>query len=769
LARLLPALGPAPPGRQDLARLQLAVQQAMTLVQPAGIALDDLHFADDATLEQLPALVAAGGHWLLALRGHEQPAALGRWMGQLDTAECIELGALDEAAVAELLDSLALPGMGAAAWAARVHRHSGGNPLFILETLRALLAADAPVGTALPLPDTLRRLVERRLAQLPPLALKLARVAALAGADFSVDLAAAVLELPHALDLLDAWRELEAAQVLHGRVFAHDVIFETVRDSLPAALRQWLHERIAGWLAAHDGAALRLAWHWRAAGVPGRAADAFEAAAREALAAGRLAEQARWLEAAAEAHGQAGQGAARFEALLARAIAAREAFAPEAALQAAEALFDAAVDDRQLAHAHLQVASCHNNSTRFDLALPEFEQAIVAATAAGDEQTAQHGRYLLAMASAHTLGLPEALRRLEPLLPWAEAQPDESLRHCFLSDLAIVCDQSDQRRRARGYFERALAYFDRMHETGNAAPTRTMFGRSLIVLGDLARARPLLEQAVRERGELSEGTGGPGIEALNLGRLYTELGRYAEALALLEPWLARLDQPGGEVVRGAMALVMARVHAHLGQAARALALMKLVPADTAFHQQATLRWTQALLQHDKPVERARLLDEALACYAGTDLPFLRLPIEFDRLACQPPADAVVRLRAGVAECERRELPAPQLLGRMRLVQVLLAQHDAATALLVARGVFAELADHNLPVGCYLPELYQACAGAAQAGGDTALARRCRDAAVQWIARVSQQHVPAPFRDSFAHRNPVNRAWLAATLSDAGNA
>lgn len=774
LARLWPALGPPAEGVLQPGRFRQALLHLLAQARPAGVALDDLHFADTSSLQHLPALVAAGGCWLLALRGHEQPAALAQWRDTLDVTRhaAVELGPLDAGAVHELLASLALPGIDASTWAPRVHRHSGGNPMFILETLRALLAGGLPQpGTALPLPDTLRRLVERRLAQLSPPALKLARVAALAGADFDVELAAAVLGLADPLDLLDAWRELETAQVLHERRFVHDVIFETVRDSVPAALRGWLHGRVAEWLAAHGGAALALARHWQAAGRPERAAAAFEAAAQQARQAGRLAEQARWLQAAADAHAQAGQSGPRFQALLQRAIAAREALSPEASLTASEDLVDAASSDLELAQAHLQVASCHNNSTRFDLALPEFERAAACASAAGDDNLAQHARYLHAMALPYVQGLPAALAQLLPLLPWAEAQPDPVLRHSFLSDLAILLDQSDQRQRARPFFERALAFFDATGDTSNAAATRAMFARSLLVLGDLGRARLLLEQAVRERNELADAADGPagqGLEALNLARVYTELGQYGAALALLEPWIERLVNADSGVVRGAMALVLARVHAHMGQTARALALTKLVPEPTQFHQQATLLWTRALLQQEQPVERARLLDAALACYADTDLPFLRLPILFDRLACRPGADAVARLREAVADCERRELPAPQMLGRMRLVQVLLAQGDTATALDAARGIVDDL-PRVQPVGCYLPELHQACAAAARAGGDMALAQRCHDAAVQWIAQVAQQQVPAAFRDSFAHRNAVNRALLTASLPGPGNA
>jgi DNA-binding SARP family transcriptional activator len=762
LARLLPALGEPAAGPLQPPRLQQAVLHALQRLQPAGVVVDDLQFADEATLALLPGLVAAGGRpWLLALRPQEQPPTVGSWL-QAQPHVLVRLAPLGVAAVTELLQTLALPGLEPAAWAPRLHRHSGGNPLFLLETLR-LLAVGPPQapGDALPLPDTLRQLLERRLAALSPPALKLAQVAALAGSDFSVDLAAQVLEV-HALDLQAPWQEAERQQLMAGTAFVHDLVLEATRDAVPQALRQWLHGRIARALAAHDGSAARCALHWRAAGEPAAAAQAFDHAATQAQAAGRLAEQTRWLEAAVACHQAAGQGDQAFELRVRLCIAAREAMSPQAALQQADALLEAATTDAQLAHAHLQLASCLSNNAQFAQSLPEFERAIAAATAAGEHELAQQSRYRAAMACAYVHGLPDALRRLEPLQAWADGLADESLRCCFLSDFAIVLDQSDQRRRALPLFERALAHFDRQGEVGNATPTRAMFARSLISLGRLQRALPMLERAVRDRRALSEGDGGMGVEALNLARVYCELGRYADVLTLLPPWVERLAGPDAEVSRAAMALVLARVHQCLGQPARAQAAFAALPAQLPFHQQASALWTRALLAAERPAERQHLLDEALAQFAQTDLPFLRLPIQFDQLAGTPGDAAVAGLRAAVAECEKRELPAPQMLGRLRLVQVLGRLDRRREALDVARGLVDDLAQCH-PVCTYLPELHAACAQAALAGGDLALAARCHDAAVQWVALVSQTQVPAAFRESFAQRNPVNRALLTATL------
>jgi hypothetical protein len=80
------------------------------------------------------------------------------------------------------------------------------------------------------------RLIERRIGLLSRDAVRLARCAAVAGQDFSVTLAAEVLDA-NPLDLADAWTELESAQVLRDGAFAHDLIFDAAR-AISSAMRR---------------------------------------------------------------------------------------------------------------------------------------------------------------------------------------------------------------------------------------------------------------------------------------------------------------------------------------------------------------------------------------------------------------------------------------------------------------------------------------------------------------------------------------------------
>ena len=96
---------------------------------------------------------------------------------------------MDLAQLTALVESLGLAEFDVARLAPALLKHTGGNPMFALETLKDLVlsgsAAAIDRGGRLPQPVTVGALVERRLAQLSSPALRLARVAALAGPDFT--------------------------------------------------------------------------------------------------------------------------------------------------------------------------------------------------------------------------------------------------------------------------------------------------------------------------------------------------------------------------------------------------------------------------------------------------------------------------------------------------------------------------------------------------------------------------------------------------------
>jgi predicted ATPase len=183
-------------------------------------------------------------------------------------AMLIDIEPLSGAAVGQLLETLEIEGM-----TTQMIRFTGGNPLFVLETVRHLQETGQLEGGwtgRLPPPSKVGSVIGQRLGKLSAHATSIIRVAAVLQSDFSPNLIAQVLE-ERPLDLLAAWQELESAQMLLGHAFAHDLIYETVRASLPPVVSTVLHARAAEVLTNANANPARIAQHWVQAGEPDKA------------------------------------------------------------------------------------------------------------------------------------------------------------------------------------------------------------------------------------------------------------------------------------------------------------------------------------------------------------------------------------------------------------------------------------------------------------------------------------------------------------------
>lgn len=236
---------------------------AVTLLAGLGrpLAVDDLQWADAATLELLRRLLAAGVPVRATLREHELPPAVAEWLALRDDEAAVPrlaLEPLDADAMAHWVARLA--GRPAPQFAAWLHGRCGGHPFLALELLRALFASgrlvDAGEGWRsdlaalsddfgeLAVPARIWSLLERRLAALPPATRALLAAAAVAGDARHPALLAAVTGQP-LLAVGQALAEAQAASLLDGHAFAHALWREALLRPLPDPVRQALH---AAWL-----------------------------------------------------------------------------------------------------------------------------------------------------------------------------------------------------------------------------------------------------------------------------------------------------------------------------------------------------------------------------------------------------------------------------------------------------------------------------------------------------------------------------------------
>jgi DNA-binding CsgD family transcriptional regulator len=345
LAAILPSVAapagrPAdPPAASERFRYHRALRALVDDVaadRPYALLLDDLHWADEASLEWVLHLLRrpprAAGALVLATRPGQ--VALRLLDGARGEGAHLPLAPLpDDAALA------VLEGLDDRARAQRIVAEAGGNPLFLNELAR--VASEPGDG----LPATIVAAVGREVAGLDEPVRELLGGAAVAGEPFDGPLAAIAAALPWdvAAEALD---ELVAVDLIRlsadGRTFRfrHPVVGRAVYDAIPPARRLTAHERVAAELARRNAAPALRAHHVERCAAPGdEAAAELLALAAEQSVATAPAVAARWWGTALDLmpHEPTPR---RGELLVARARALAAAGRPEEALHT----FDAARD-----------------------------------------------------------------------------------------------------------------------------------------------------------------------------------------------------------------------------------------------------------------------------------------------------------------------------------------------------------------------------------------------------------------------------------------
>lgn len=292
VARLLPELLVERPGLPTPERIteswqrqhffEALARSIFINAQPQVLVIDDIQWTDQETLAWLryllryppraPLLVAAtirsteidSSHplisWLIDFRGTDQLTE-------------IELRPLDEHDTA-LLAAYIAGGELNPDTASQLYRETEGNPLFIVETVRAGEIKDTiKQGTSLS--PKIQTVIESRLAQLSPSARRIANLAAVIGRAFAFDV---LTEASHEDEdwlvrgLDELWqRRIIREQSDNDYDFSHNKIREIVYNSLSAANRRLLHRRIAGamesvYAANLDNFSKQIALQYEAAG-----------------------------------------------------------------------------------------------------------------------------------------------------------------------------------------------------------------------------------------------------------------------------------------------------------------------------------------------------------------------------------------------------------------------------------------------------------------------------------------------------------------------
>ncbi len=279
----------------DISDAIVRTLQRWSAQRPLLVCLEDLHWSDDESLVVLDHLLASAATsplsviatWRdtdIAAEAAQSPATRPRLLADVARAvgdRRVRLEGLGESDLNDMYRNLRggeLP----SADIRRLAEHTGGNPLFATELIRAGIDGDlAPT-------DTIREVVLRRLDPLPTQAGAILAAAALCHPSVDESMLSDISghhddTLSECLEAALAARLIEDNPRRFGHYrFTHDLLAETLAGTLPRRRRSELHARIGRLLEQRRAPSAEIAHHY----LRGRTAGCWLSAARFAHVAG---------------------------------------------------------------------------------------------------------------------------------------------------------------------------------------------------------------------------------------------------------------------------------------------------------------------------------------------------------------------------------------------------------------------------------------------------------------------------------------------------
>jgi DNA-binding SARP family transcriptional activator/biotin operon repressor len=530
---------------EEAGRMREAIGRAIVglgRITPHLLILDDFQWADDDTIGAVSDLAVAiqDAPVVLCLSYRAQAARDRRavWDGlrRIDTlgrVRRVTVEPLSQAETAELI-RVSSAARGDAALVDRIYRETGGNPLFVLETLRALhehnvaLAADGEAVDEFPLPATVQDLISRRLRSLATADRAVLDLFAVAGLEADAAVIADAMDRPRP-EFFEGLDVLVSRGILferdHRYRFRHEQVRRVVLEDM-AGRRSDLHQAVAAALERlTPGDSEAIAHHLVEAGLGG-------AARPYALRAAERAEAMRAYATAANHYRTAltvgtFDDGERLEALFGYeqvldVLGRRD----EQAIVLAEMQALAAVDGRLRAAVLRRVAWLCAHTDRFDEARRAALEALTTDAVAGEEAAVVEDRLVLGMVGLWSGDPAAAVDHLrEGAALAAKASQQARLRRALGSALSAVQEYEEAAFEAQAALELFGAADDRRGE----AEALGLLGVITMERGEAAQAVAHYDRAVTLCREIGY-RHGEAVHTGNRGNALWYAGRIPDAL-----------------------------------------------------------------------------------------------------------------------------------------------------------------------------------------------------------------------------------------------
>ncbi|MBK9070998.1 MAG: AAA family ATPase [Myxococcales bacterium] len=560
--------------RHRLFQLLLRVEQQFQPERPLIVILEDMHWADQETLDMFAALLAV--HTQRQVFGIGTARADQRITQALRNAnnhsQIIHLGELDDAQRRAYLDEFFTPGEDISRLAGEVFARTGGNPYFIRESIEALTqqgvlahtttaGSDSTTGrlawvkrgTQVPMPSSIETLLAARFDGLDAAVRETLFASAILGRNVEAGTVAAITGRAAEADL--------TVLVEHGLLtkrshagelrFVNDMVMSVAYGLIPPEQRARFHRQAASFLlmqAAYragqdDGVIAR---HLELAGDYVGAVQRYAQAASHALHMGgnidaqRL--YGRMLRLADQGHHEV-----RFLAHKGRQESLRRVGQIKDQLRELGAMVREAEllgHADKLAMAHTAVAQFYFDVHRYGKAARALAAALAAAEAGG-----------LALLRADAMRLSAAVHRATGDLTKAQALAEAALALCdgakggtdgtpraaatmaqrgaILNGLGMILSQRGELERASEQFAEAVVIYRGLGQQRLEAKSLCNLAISLGALGEHEDAIAQYKLALRIDQSLGNRFG-MAVELNNLGQAYARLGDFERAEKCLE-------------------------------------------------------------------------------------------------------------------------------------------------------------------------------------------------------------------------------------------
>jgi DNA-binding SARP family transcriptional activator len=261
--------------------------------KPLLLVIDDLHWCDQDSIEWLHSFFRSRASARTLVLGTARPEEMGRdhplltlvsELNQSAQLSEIPIAPLSEAEAGELAGHVSKRNCDPA-FLSSLYKTTKGNPLFVVESVRASLEDQPFKGST---PPRVQAVIAARLAKLSPAAYELAGFIAAIGRPFSIDLLSKATDWDEdnlSRTLEELWqRRIIGGQGTPDYDYTHDLLREVAYSELSPMRRRSLHlriaraleelhesnlERVSGWLAAH----------YESAGVSEKAVRQYQTAA----------------------------------------------------------------------------------------------------------------------------------------------------------------------------------------------------------------------------------------------------------------------------------------------------------------------------------------------------------------------------------------------------------------------------------------------------------------------------------------------------------